>query len=69
MSGNKDVPELDDVMVPTETAHPDHREHAKIPQHLDDDELVKRADHEQQLVDEAQQRDSAKESGPAQSAP
>lgn len=60
---------MDDVMVPTETAHPDHREHAKAPKHLNDDELAKRAAREQQLVDEAQQRDSAKETGPAQQAP
>ena len=58
MSRNKDVPELDDVMVPTETVHPDHREHAKSPKHVDDDELARRAQHEQQLVDEAKQRDS-----------
>jgi len=32
-----DEPNLDDVMTPTETVHPDHREHAKEPKHLDED--------------------------------
>lgn len=45
MSENKE-PTLDDVLIPTEEAHPDHREHAKTPKHLDDDELQSRAEHE-----------------------
>ena len=40
-------------MIPTETVNPDHHEHAKTPAHLDDDELAKRAEHEQALVDDA----------------
>jgi hypothetical protein len=40
-------------MVPTETVHPDHREHAKSPKHLDDDQLDKRVEREQELVDDA----------------
>ncbi|PYE17471.1 hypothetical protein DFR67_106174 [Williamsia limnetica] len=47
---------LDEVMVPTETVNPDHREHAKSPKHLDDDALNERAEHEQQLVDDAQDK-------------
>jgi hypothetical protein len=53
MSHAKDEPTLDNVMVPTETVHPDHREHAKSPKHLNDDALDKRAEHEQELVDDA----------------
>jgi len=41
-----DEPTLDDVMEPTEIATPHHREHAKTPKHLDDDELEERAEHE-----------------------
>lgn len=50
MSADKNVPNLDDVMVPTETAIPDHHEHAKAPKHLDDEDLDQRARHEEQLV-------------------
>lgn len=58
MADENNTPDLDDVMVPTETVTPDHREHAKEAKHLDDDALEKRAEHEQQLVDEnAQRRD------------
>lgn len=46
---NKSSP-LDDVMVPSETAHPDHREHAKTPHRLDDDELARRAQQEREEV-------------------
>lgn len=41
-----DQPDLDDVMTPTETPHPDQHEHAKSPKHLDDDELARRTQHE-----------------------
>jgi hypothetical protein len=41
-----DEPTLDDVMETTETAQPHHRDHAKTPRHLDDDELARRAEHE-----------------------
>lgn len=44
-------PNLDDVLVPTEEIHPDHREHAKEGKHLDDDELARRTEHERSLVD------------------
>jgi hypothetical protein len=49
-----DAPDLDDVMVPTEEAHPDRREHAKLPKHVDDDELEQRTEHERQIVDAQQ---------------
>lgn len=45
-------PNLDDVMVPTEQAHPDRREHAKEPKHLDQDELDRRTEHERAVVTE-----------------
>ena len=43
-------PTVDDVMVPTEPVHPDHREHAKQGKHLDQDELDARARHEEREV-------------------
>ena len=48
---SNDEPNLEDVMVPTETVTPDHREHAKEGKHLDTEELDRRAEHEQELVD------------------
>jgi hypothetical protein len=57
MTDTPNEPALDDVMIPTETVHPDHREHAKSPKHLSDEELDQRAAHEQELVDEAQKHD------------
>ncbi|AMY52644.1 hypothetical protein [Rhodococcoides fascians] len=45
MSENNE-PTLDDVMIPTEEAHPDHKEHAKTPKHLDDGDLDARTEHE-----------------------
>ncbi|MBY6410379.1 hypothetical protein HQ346_02280 [Rhodococcus sp. BP-252] len=45
---NHDEPNLDDVIVPTEEVHPDHREHAKEPKHLDDTELDARTEHERE---------------------
>jgi hypothetical protein len=53
MSSANDDPTLDNVMIPTETVTPDHHEHAKSPKHLNDDELAKRAEQEQALVDDA----------------
>ena len=50
MTEPPEVPDLDDVMVPSETVHPDHREHAKSPKHLDDDELARRTEHERKEV-------------------
>lgn len=44
-------PEVRDVMVPEEQAHPDHREHAKTPHPVDDDELEARTEHERRQVD------------------
>ena len=46
-----DAPDLNDVLVPTEEVHPDHREHAKQSKHLDDDELERRTEHERRIVD------------------
>jgi len=39
-------PNLDDVTIETEQPHPDHREHAKTPKHVDEDELDRRTKHE-----------------------
>ncbi|GAA4559041.1 hypothetical protein [Pseudonocardia xishanensis] len=44
MTEPKHEPNLDDVLDPGELAHPDHREHAKTPHPLDDEELEERAD-------------------------
>lgn len=41
-------PNLEDVIDPAEESHPDHREHAKTPHPLDDDELERRAAQERQ---------------------
>lgn len=49
MAGN-DTPDISDVMVPTEEVHPDHREHAKEPRPLDDDEMARRAQHERDVT-------------------
>lgn len=46
-----DVADLNQVMVPTEEVHPDHREHAKESKHLDDGELERRTQHEREIVD------------------
>ena len=46
-----DAPDLNDVMVPSEEVHPDHREHAKTSKHLDDDGLERRTEHEREIVD------------------
>jgi hypothetical protein len=46
-----DATNLNDVMVPTEEVHPDHREHAKQSKHLDDDDLERRTQHEREIVD------------------
>jgi hypothetical protein len=47
----QDEPEVRDVMVPEEEAHPDRREHAKTPHPVDDDELEARTEHERRQVD------------------
>jgi hypothetical protein len=39
MPDEHDQPTLDDVMETTEHATPHHRDHAKTPRRLDDDEL------------------------------
>jgi hypothetical protein len=41
-----DEPTLDDVLATDEQVVPDHREHAKTPKHLNDDELARRTEHE-----------------------
>jgi hypothetical protein len=51
-----DQPDLDDVIVPTEEAHPDHRAHAKAGKHVDDDELQRRTEQERKLVQDEQSR-------------
>ena len=50
MATENDQPDLDDVMVPTEHPHSDHRKHAKVGKHVDDDELQHRTEHERDLV-------------------
>jgi hypothetical protein len=45
-------PNLDDVMTETEQPHPDRREHAKTPKHVDQDELDRRTEHERAEVAE-----------------
>ena len=44
-------PNLDDVLPVTEQAVPDHREHAKTPKHLDDEELERRTEQERLETD------------------
>ena len=39
-----------DVMDQTEHSHPDHHEHAKMPRHVDEDELERRTQHEQEEI-------------------
>ena len=39
-----------EVMIPSEEVHPDHREHAKTPKHLDDEDLARRTQHERDIV-------------------
>ena len=51
---NPNEPQHLGVMVPTEETHPDHREHAKQPKHVDDDELERRTEHERQIVAESE---------------
>lgn len=46
-----DVADVNQVMVPTEEVHPDHREHAKESRPIDDDELERRTQHEREVVD------------------
>ncbi len=46
MADQHDRPTLDDVMETTENGLPDHREHAKAPKHLDDDELERHPEEE-----------------------
>jgi hypothetical protein len=44
MAERSEETNLDEVMVPTERTHPDHRAHAKADKHVDDDELQRRTD-------------------------
>jgi hypothetical protein len=44
-------PTVRDVIDPIEVPHPDHREHAKTPKHVSDQELEERTQHERQIVD------------------
>jgi hypothetical protein len=48
---NPNEPDLGEVMVPTEEAHPDRREHAKQPKHVDEEELERRTEYEREIVD------------------
>jgi hypothetical protein len=41
-----DTPDLSDVLATHEQATPDHREHAKTPKHLNDEELAHRTEQE-----------------------
>jgi hypothetical protein len=50
MAERSEEPNLDEVMVPTERPHPDHRAHAKADKHLDDDELPRRTEHEREVI-------------------
>lgn len=45
---NNERDSVEEPMVPTETPHPDHREHAKTPHRVDDDELARRVQHERE---------------------
>lgn len=45
-----DEPTLDNVIVPTEETHPDRREHGKMPNPVDDDELARRTEHEREEI-------------------
>jgi hypothetical protein len=56
--GLHEEPTLDDVMETTEPVTPHHREHAKAPKHLDDEELNRRAEHE---FSEAEDEEKASE--------
>lgn len=53
-----DEPNLDDVLVPTEEVHPDHRAHAKEGKHVDQDELDRRTEHEREEVEADRERRS-----------
>jgi hypothetical protein len=57
MTESDDNTTLDEIFEPTETAHPDRREHAKMPHPVDDDELVERTQHERDEI--AADRDHA----------
>ena len=46
IAGSHDVPTLDDVIEPTESAPRDRSGHGKQPPRLDDDELERRVEHE-----------------------
>ncbi|HEY1829614.1 MAG TPA: hypothetical protein VGG38_05145 [Acidimicrobiales bacterium] len=50
MTDAHDEPTLDDVMDTFEEARPSHREHAKAPPRLDEDELDRRTDIEREEV-------------------
>ena len=49
MSSPNDQPNLDDVMIPEESAPRDRQEHAKDP-HLSDEALERRTEQERQAV-------------------
>lgn len=59
MTAPRDEPNLDDVIEPHETPHPDHREHAKAGPHVDDDQLQRRARLERDEVDADRQHPPA----------
>lgn len=50
MTHPDDTPTIDDVMTSTEVTHPDHREHGKMPKHVDGDELEERLEQEREEV-------------------
>ena len=49
-----DAAHLDEVMVPTEQLHPDHRQHAKEAKYPSEDDLERRTHHERDTVEAEQ---------------
>jgi hypothetical protein len=50
MTEEHETPTLDDVMETSEPATPHHRDHAKAPKHIDEDELDRKTDLERTEV-------------------
>ena len=58
MTAPHDDPDLNDVIDPHETPHPDHREHAKASPHQDDEQLERRTRLERDEVQTDRQHSS-----------
>lgn len=58
MNAPDNDPNLNDVIEPHETPHPDHREHAKTPAHVDDADLERRTQLERDEVEADRQAPS-----------